>query len=267
MTTESQTMTKPMTKHLLTKATLEGANELDTDQRRSLQHLCDGFPLAQAILPSSIPFSSVIALNREMGDLLIEFDAFDDVPAGGVRVRSGRDNLPVFLAPRLSHDLVAKDLSGLRHLDAKEISRQITQTHDTLMNESSLHGQKYLGGLKDILCDHIIKAKPLEVPSSFMGYSPMELTTSNWAGAISAWAKNTPQGRKTSFGVDPNTAAMALYMTYRDEFRIHEAKSIKESLSRPRSTFLVAAASRLWGEQYTSQLQCEPGKRKGAPRP
>lgn len=257
-----------MKSSILTKASL-ASQDLDPDHRMRLAYLIDCHPKAEAVVPKNIPLGSVIALGHEMGDMVIEFDAFDDVPAGGVRVRADQNNRPVLIQRRMNEQALVADLSYLRSRSREEIAQRLDDTLTTLINESSLDGPLYLGGLKSKLFEHITQAKPLEVPSSFMGYSPMELTVSNLATAICSWLKKSPDGRKASLSSDPNSAATMLYMHYRDEFRLHEKQSIQQALRTPRSTHLAEFAERLWGDEYTSHLLNDPRQKrpKGMLRP
>ncbi|MFK4705677.1 hypothetical protein ABIC83_002516 [Roseateles asaccharophilus] len=243
---------------------LDNTSALTPQQRAQLLHLVDGKPDALVILPKSIPFDRVVAMGLDMGDVNIEFNAFDDVPAGAIRIRHSNFDDPVKVTERMTHESIAKDFVNLGNGSTRS-AHFVDDAHDILTNEGTLHEEKFLGRLKDELEARVKAGRPLEAPTSFMQYSPAEIAIGQWGDAIISWMARTKEGKAVTLTAGPLEAAKMLYVTYRDEYRLTSREEIKAVMRAPSSPALAQAAKSLWPQEAFHAPAAPKSMRKARP--
>lgn len=243
---------------------LDSTSNLTAQQRARLLHLIDGNQDALVILPRSIPFDRVVSMGLDMGDLNVEFDAFDDVPAGAIRIKCSKFDEPVRVSERMTHESITKDFVNLRN-GSTFPAHFADEAHDILFNEGTLHQERFLGRLKDELEARVKAARPLEAPALFMQYSPAEIDLGAWGDAIISGMTHTKEGKAADVIAGPLVAAKMLYATYRDEFRLAARDEIKATLRTPSSPALAQAAKSLWPLEAFYEPAAKKATRKTRP--
>lgn len=185
-----------------------------------------------AVLPSAIPIDKVVGLDRLGPSVIIEFSAFDNIPAGSVRVSphlSHHYGNPVLVRP-------ASQVENLPSVQRAAKKKAFIATIDAdvtlLMNEGSLHDGRYLGLLKEELERHLVGAQVFECEPAFLGHTHYETTRAKWTDALCAWLNNDPDGRNVHLECSVNTVAEVMLLRYRDEYRVNRRADIQSSVAK-----------------------------------
>ncbi|MEJ6002549.1 hypothetical protein [Paucibacter soli] len=220
-----------------------------------------------AVLPRTIPLEKVVAIRVDGANVDIEFDAYENIRAGAVRIKQSRFDDPVMVRLRMTHQSVVLDtLARQSHGRAADIDI----SHDILFNEGTLHEHAYLGAAKDDLLALVKSATPLEPQTGFMEYAPAETTISSFVSAIQKWFAKSVEGSKTVLSADPNVCSHMLYVTYRDEFRLHNAAEVKAAIKGSKDPGVQRVLNDLWGVTPTATAAVdtpEGSLRTRRPRP
>ena len=198
-------------------------------------------------------------MSVHLGDLELEFDAFDDVPAGAIRLANGDTDTPQQLHRRKTLDSICLDASNLARRD---VSSELKSTLASLQATPTF--TQHMASLVRDLTARVKIGAVVDSPPGFMRYSNLEVLQSRFINAISQWHSATPDAPR--FSVSVYAIGEAYLVTTLDRLRQEHRQETQAALRHQSSGWVTEICSKAWPGQVEQVASSAAARAKARPR-